>query len=124
MKCKPEEDHRLTPGKSNGDRAAKLVNRKPQDPENLLSGFSIFRLKGREGGWAALRDHGRPDPDERITAVRKPQTVVFIALSRLDHENGFFISLQPGQDICVDSCATILHPPTGGGLGIAIWLKL
>lgn len=106
------------------ERAAKLVGREPRNPEDLVSGFSVFRMKGREGDWAALHDHGRPDREERETGIRKPQTVVFIALSPLDHDNGFFVALQPGQDICVDSCATILHPSTSGGLGIAIWLKL
>jgi len=88
-----------------------------------VSGFGIFRMKPRDGpDWVLLDDHSRVDPHD--TEGQIPQTVVFIALSHLDFDNGFFTSLEQGQDICIDSAAKIVYPPTGGGLGVAIWLKL
>jgi hypothetical protein len=80
-------------------------------------------MKPRDGpDWVLLDDHGRVDTQD--TEAMHPQTVVFIALTHLGFDNGFFVSLEPGQDICIDSAAKIIYPPTGGGVGVAIWLKL
>lgn len=53
-----------------------------------------------------------------------PQTVVFIALVDLTPENGFFMDLKRGEDVCADSMAPIKFPPTGGGIGIFFSLNL
>jgi len=82
-------------------------------------------MKAREGSnWSLLDDHGRPDADEPNSSEPLPQTVVFIALTQLDHTNGFFVPLEVGQCVCIDSRARIAYPPTGGGLGLAVWLRL
>lgn len=113
----------MTQDENNIRRASKQVNRNPRTEHGIVSGFGIFRMKARPGpDWALLDDHGRPEQTEPDR--HKPQTVVFIALSRLDRTNGFFMELEAGQDVCIDSNARIVYPSTGGGLGIAIWLRL
>lgn len=54
----------------------------------------------------------------------EPQTIVFIALEDLGTENGFPFPLKRGQDVCVDGKLELLIPPTGGGLGMLIILRL
>lgn len=54
----------------------------------------------------------------------EPQTIVFIALEDLGPENGFPFLLRRGQDVCVNGKLDILLPPTGGGLGMLIILRL
>lgn len=54
----------------------------------------------------------------------EPQTIVFIALEDLGPENGFPFPLKRGQDVCVDGNLDVLIPPTGGGLGVVIVLRL
>lgn len=88
----------------------------------LVRAFCVFRLKAFDGlQWEFLDDHGAYDKDE---GEPRPQTVVFIALTRLSQQNGFFIDLEPGQDVCVDSNAGLMFPPTGGGLGVCLCLNL
>lgn len=100
-----------------------LLGREPYDTANLLCGFAIFRMKGREGGdWDRLDHHGRPDPIVPYRA--NPQAVVFIALSNLGWENGFFMELNSGQDVCLDIKTGLVYPRTGGGLGVVFWLRL
>lgn len=71
----------------------------------------------------ASRDQEWQKP-ERLNTKDEKQTIVFIALEDLTTDNGFFISLKQGQDICVDSKADILFLPTSGGLGICFALLL
>ncbi|KAK3670789.1 hypothetical protein LTR78_009361 [Recurvomyces mirabilis] len=109
----------------NIQRAAQHVNRTIRSSTHVWSGFGVFRMKARGGGnWSLLDDHGRTDANEPRHDDPLPQTVVFIALTRLDHSNGFFMPLEVGQDVCIDSKAEIVYPPTGSGLGLAIWLRL
>lgn len=67
-------------------------------------------------GWSKVHDALGIDQHE-------PQTVVFIALHDLNANNGFFMSLPEGCDICLDSRAKILFPNKGGG-GMGIFLAL
>lgn len=80
-------------------------------------------MKPRDGpDWVTVEDHGWPDytdPDELM-----PQSVIFVALSKLSWDNGFFMDLEKGDSVCLDAKAKLLYPPTGGGLGIAFWLRL
>jgi hypothetical protein len=59
-----------------------------------------------------------------MDAVNNISTVVIIALEPLNYENGCFVNIGSGEDICVDGNATVLIPGTGGGLGIFIDLNL
>ena len=111
----------------NGDnikRAAQHVRREPKHESNqLVKAYCLFRLKARDGvEWHFLGDHGYYGVDE--VEDQQPQTVAYIALTQLNRYNGFFVDLEPGQDVCVDSAAKVAFPPTGGGLGICICLKL
>ena len=108
---------------ANVDRAARHVQRNPTvRGQALVCAFCIFRLKRLDGPhWEFLDDHGAQDP--RLEE-QGPQTVVFIALTELDHRNGFFINLKPGQDVCIDGTAGLIFPPEGGGLGVCICLNL
>lgn len=88
----------------------------------VLNGFAIFRLKEQSGtAWSRLDDHGRKDHD---LDGDHPQTIVFIALTKLNYDNGFFMSLEPGAYVCINSTADIVFPPSGGGLGIVMWLNI
>lgn len=90
----------------------------------ILRGYGVFRLKAQEGpSWMELSRYSFV-PGWEEEERPKPQTLVFIALDALDVHNGFFISLKAGQDVCIDSAATIVWPPTGGGLGIVVWLNI
>jgi hypothetical protein len=55
---------------------------------------------------------------------RDHSTVVIIAIEPLNEENGCFVNLERGQDVCLDGNATIILPGTGGGLGVFIDLNL
>jgi hypothetical protein len=55
---------------------------------------------------------------------RERSTVVIIALEPLSRENGCFVNLASGEDVCIDGNADILIPGTGGGLGVFIDLNL
>lgn len=106
------------------NRAARHVNRKPTvTGQALVRAFCVFRLKALDGPqWEFLDDHGAyNDGDARDP---RPQTVVFISLTHLSQQNGFFIDLEPGQDVCVDSVAGLMFPPEGGGLGVCLCLNL
>ncbi len=77
----------------------------------------MFRLKAVE--------RQRWEPHEGLGIDdREPQTTIFIALENLNPENGFFMSMEHGRDVCLDSKADIRFPPTGGGLGIYIALDI
>ena len=52
------------------------------------------------------------------------ETIVFIALEPLTPDNGFFMRLDEGQDVCLDSKASVQFPSTGGGRGVYIALKI
>lgn len=104
---------------SNLERAAKEVGRPTIRGQNsLLRGFCVFRLKASGGhGWTMVQDSLGIDQHQ-------PQTVVFIALEDLDSKNGFFMILKQGSDVCLDSCAKMHFPSTGGGSGIFLALNL
>lgn len=53
-----------------------------------------------------------------------PDTVVCVALDHLGPDNGFFLHLQRGEDLCLDGGDDILLPPTGGGLALLIWVDV
>ncbi|KAK4890419.1 hypothetical protein LTR49_028730, partial [Elasticomyces elasticus] len=110
--------------KDNITRVVESVGRQPYEPDNLVSGFAIFRMKQRNDGpdWITLNDHGWPEPNDPHDLM--PQTAVFVALSDLCYENGFFMDLKSGQDVCLDTKEDIVYPPKGGGLGVAFWLRL
>lgn len=112
----------------NVSRAARHVNRQCADTgQALVRAFCVFRLKALDGPkWEYLDDHGAHDDDDENDDVGepRPQTVVFIALTPLNQRNGFFIDLEPGQDVCVNSNAGLWFPPPGGGLGICLCLNL
>lgn len=74
----------------------------------------MFRLKEQDR-WKICMDHGTKD---------EPQTVVFLALEKLGLHNGFFTSLEAGQDVCLDSKSEVWFAPTGGGLGVFIALDI
>lgn len=76
--------------------------------------FGLIRFKESGSGWVDLPE-GLGKDDE-------PQTVVIIALENLTPDNGFFLELRCGQDICVDGKASIDVPSTGGGT--AVWIVL
>lgn len=112
----------LVKDESNIQRVERHVKRKADAA--ILRGYGVFRLKAQEGpSWMELSRYsfvqGREEEEHPM-----PQALVFIALDTLGVHNGFFISLKAGQDVCIDSAATIVWPPTGGGLGIAIWLNI
>lgn len=65
-----------------------------------------------------------PVPDGLGNDAHRSQTVVFLALEDLNPDNGFFMYLQKGDDVCVDSKADVRFPPPGGGLGIVFILDL
>lgn len=50
--------------------------------------------------------------------------MVFIALEDLGPHNGFPFKLNCGQDVCVDGCAKLLTPPTGGGRAVCFSLDM
>ncbi|KAK6421571.1 hypothetical protein LTR95_016793 [Oleoguttula sp. CCFEE 5521] len=108
---------------ANVDRAACHVQREPTvRGQALVRAFCIFRLKKLDGPqWEFLDNYGAQDP--RLEE-QGPQTVVFIALTQLCHQNGFFINLEAGQDVCIDSTAGLIFPPEGGGLGVFVCLNL
>ena len=101
-------------------RAEKCVGRKAQtDTEQLVRAFGLFRLRARSDStdWISV-------PDGLGNDARKLQTTVYIALMDLNPENGFFMHLRKGEDVCIDSKANIKFPPPGGGLGISFVLDL
>jgi hypothetical protein len=53
-----------------------------------------------------------------------PQTVCFLALEELSAKNGFFMLLQKGEDVCLDSRTEIQIPSSGGGRGLFIALAM
>lgn len=53
-----------------------------------------------------------------------PQTVVCLALCNLGPHNGFFLNLPFGQDICIDGKDRLILPPSGGGIGLLVWIDL
>jgi hypothetical protein len=54
----------------------------------------------------------------------RPQTVVCVALEDLGPQNGFFLDLPQGKDVCMDGRSRILLPATGGGLALLIWIHV
>lgn len=106
-------------------RAACHVKRDPTArAQALVRAFCIFRLKSLDGPqWEYLDDHG-VHTDDHDCEEQRPQTVIFIALTELGRNNGFFLHLQPGEDVCIDSNAKLLFPPEGGGLGLCLCLDL
>lgn len=86
----------------------------------MLDGFCIFKIKEAEN-----RQWRTPPREKGLGTVKdEDQTIVFIALQDLGRLNGFFMSLDRGKDVCVDSKANILFPPSGGGIGVYIALNL
>jgi hypothetical protein len=106
-------------------RAARHVGRVPTlEGQALVRAFCIFKLKAFDGQqWEFLDDHGLHSGGHS-SEKQRPQTVVFIALTELNRQNGFFMDLHVGQDVCVDSAAGLLFPPQGGGLGVCLCLNL
>ena len=109
----------------NFERATATVKRSPTctDFEHLRCGFCIFRLKEHEfqkgGYWTPIsKEHGLN------IHLGHAETIVFIPLEDLGPENGFFMPLKYGQDVCVDGRANISFPASGGGTGIFFALKI
>ncbi|KAM0714207.1 hypothetical protein Q7P37_009994 [Cladosporium fusiforme] len=89
----------------------------------VLNGFAVFKMKEQSGlAWSRLNDHGRTDAD--LDDQNHPQTIVFIALTHLNYDNGFFMPLEPGTYVCIDSAADIVYPPSGGGIGVMMYLNI
>lgn len=85
-----------------------------------MRSFCIFRLKAFDTAtWLLVPEREGLGRDPKIR-----QTVVFVALTDLDTNNGFFMSLRKGQDVCVDSRAYVRFPPGGGGVGLYFCLNL
>lgn len=103
----------------NISRAELLVDRGHRaDAARIIKWFCLFRIKDLGGQkWKEMPEGLCMDDDE-------PQTIVFIALEDLGPENGFPFPLKRGQDACVDGKLPIVVPPTGGGLGMLIILRL
>jgi hypothetical protein len=85
----------------------------------LVQAFCGFRFKKHdpieEGGY----------PVEGLAAIaRGSSVVVMIALEPLGPENGCFVRLEAGQDVCIDGHARVEFPGTGGGLGVFIEISL
>ncbi|PIA82975.1 hypothetical protein CB0940_12198 [Cercospora beticola] len=99
----------------NIQRAAEHVQR-PLKPahRSLVRAFGIYQFKARKDGWM----WADPSTDS------DPQTLVCVALDNLGLENGFFMDLDSGQDVCIDGNDKILVPPTGGGLAILFWVDI
>ncbi|KAF7186198.1 hypothetical protein HII31_12440 [Pseudocercospora fuligena] len=96
-------------------RVAEHVQRPAKTADrSLVRAFGIYRFKERSDRWM----WADPSTDD------EPQTLVCIALEDLSPENGFFMDLKAGQDVCIDGKDKILVPPTGGGLAILIWVDI
>lgn len=54
----------------------------------------------------------------------KSSTVVIIALEPLNVENGCFVDLSKGEDVCIDGNADVFVPGRGRGLGIYMDLNI
>ena len=78
-------------------------------------GFCRFKPTSDQRSWYL---HKEPGTDE------EQQTMVFIALQDLGPHNGFPFEVARGQYICVDGKASIITPPTGGGLAICFSVRL
>lgn len=89
----------------------------PDGKSPILRGFCAFRLQS----WTETLPY--PSPWLGIDE-HEPQTVVFIALEDLDTQNGFFMELAKGFDVCLDSRSKIRFPKSGGGIGVFIALNL
>lgn len=86
--------------------------------ERIIKWYCLFRLKSLGGEkWKMMPEGLRIDDEE-------PQTIVFVALEDLGPGNGFPFPLKCGQDVCVDGDVDVLIPPTGGGLGVLLVLRL
>ena len=83
----------------------------------LVRAFGIYRFK------QLSTEQWKPLP-EGPGMDGNPQTMVCIALEDLGPQNGFFFDLQSGWDVCMDGKDRILLPPTGGGLGLLVWVDL
>ena len=107
----------LYQNEDNVKKAVKCVQREAGDQRtNLIKGFCIFRLKTPTvHSWISADGLGLDN---------KSQTVVFVALQRLSADNGFFMTLEAGQDVCLDSKADVKFPPSGGGLGVFLSFKI
>merc|ERR1711939_1009152 len=106
---------------ANFKRATSVVNRSPSStiPEELLCARCVFRLKERETKeWKISKEDGLQ------VHLDHPETIVFLATEDLGPENGFFIPLKRGQDVCVDGRANISFPATGGGRGISFVFRI
>ncbi|KAB8356479.1 hypothetical protein FH972_024062 [Carpinus fangiana] len=62
-------------------------------------------------------------PDVIGVDTDRPQTVIFIALDDLSTANGFFMTLNSGEDVCLDGAARIDFPSTGGGTAEVFGVK-
>ena len=102
---------------SNIHRAANAVGRSaPSATMDIVKAFCGFRFKELKMKWQPL--HGLAINE------RERSTVVMIALEPLNHENGCFVNLAAGEDVCVDGNAEVLIPGAGGGLGVFIDLDI
>ena len=99
-------------------RAARTAGRNAKI-EKLVKAFCAFRFKPWKKQWQPIDGLAVDRRDQR-----EHSTVVIIALEPLDHNNGCFVELKYGEDVCVDGRAPIDFPGTGGGLGIFIDLNL
>lgn len=104
---------------ANVRRAAAQVNRAAKAAHrSLVRGYGVYRFKQlSDVGWKPLRKGA--GMDDGIA-----DTVVCIALDDLNHDNGFFLNLRRGEDLCLDGGDDILLPPTGGGLALLIWIDI
>lgn len=93
------------------------MGRSASDPTtNIVRAYCGFRFKELKIRWQPL--HGL------AVNERECSTVVIIALEPLNHDNGCFVNLATGEDVCIDGNAEVLVPGTGGGLGVFIDLDL
>lgn len=98
-------------------RAANAVGRNASNATtDIVKAYCGFRFKELKIKWQPL--HGF------AVNEKERSTVVIIALEPLNHENGCFVNLTTGEDVCVDGNADVLIPGTGGGLAVFIDLDL
>ena len=114
-----QSSHSLPQNETNIQRAADQVGRPAKTAHrSLVRGYGVYRFKKlSDVGWTLLcKGAGMND--------EIPDTVVCIALEDLNPDNGFFLHLRRGEDLCLDGGDDILLPPTGGGLALLVWVDV
>ncbi|GAM87630.1 hypothetical protein ANO11243_056570 [Dothideomycetidae sp. 11243] len=98
-----------------------------RDTERLLAS-AVEKGFGMVRSYCTFRllEGGKGEPVEEPLGVdwREPQIAIFIAVTDLGPENGFFTRLRRGQHIAVDNFASVTFPVTGGGRGVFMGLEL